>query len=387
MHFSNDDHIFMSRALQLAERGRYTTRANPNVGCVLAKDAELMAEGWHYRAGEAHAEVHALQQLSSLRGARAQGATAYVTLEPCAHQGKTGSCANALIDAGVARVVYAMEDPNPLVSGKGLALLRAAGIAVVGPLLETQAIEINQGFISRMQRQRPWLRCKIASSLDGRSAMASGESQWITGAAARKDVQLLRAQSCAIITGMGSIEHDNSRLSVRADECLVDNIDDVLALPPLRVVIDSQLRIDKDAAIFAAAGRVIVFTGRDAGLEKEAQLRSQWPDKVIVERLELNTDKVDVAQVLTCLAERYECNDVLVEAGATLSGAFMQADLIDELIIYQAPILLGSDARGLMNLPLQSMQEKIHLNIIDQRSVGNDLRITAKVCSHKVDSN
>jgi diaminohydroxyphosphoribosylaminopyrimidine deaminase/5-amino-6-(5-phosphoribosylamino)uracil reductase len=382
MHFSNDDHIFMSRALQLAEHGRYTTRANPNVGCVLVKDAQVIAEGWHYRAGEAHAEVHALQQLAFARDC-AQGATAYVTLEPCAHQGKTGSCANALIDAGVSRVVYALEDPNPLVSGKGLALLRAAGIAVVGPLLEAQAIELNQGFISRMQRQRPWLRCKIATSLDGRSAMASGESQWITGAAARKDVQLLRAQSCAIITGIGSIEHDNSRLSVRADECLIDNIDDVLALPPIRVIIDSQLRIDKDAAIFTAVGRVIVFTGRDADLEKEAQLLSQWPDNVIVERVELSAGKVDIAQVLTCLAERYECNDVLLEAGATLSGAFMQAELIDELIIYQAPILLGSDARGLMNLPLQSMREKINLSIIDRRSIGDDLRITAKVHSTK----
>ncbi|MFT5116572.1 MAG: diaminohydroxyphosphoribosylaminopyrimidine deaminase [Kiritimatiellia bacterium] len=383
MHFFNNDPIFMSRALQLAKRGRYTTRANPNVGCVLVKDAQLIAEGWHYRAGEAHAEVHALQQLSS-GAVGAQGATAYVTLEPCAHQGKTGSCASALIDAGVARVVYAMEDPNPLVSGKGLALLRAAGIIVVGPLLEMQAIELNQGFISRMQRQRPWLRCKIATSLDGRSAMASGESQWITGAAARQDVQLLRAQSCAIITGIGSIEHDNSRLSVRADECLIDNVDDVLALPPLRVVLDSQLRIDKDARIFTAVGRVIIFTGSNAGLEKEAQLRSQWPDNVIVERVALSAGKVGLAQVLTCLAERYECNDVLVEAGATLSGAFMQADLIDELIIYQAPILLGSDARGLMDLPLQSMQEKIQLNIIDQRSIGDDLRITAKVCAHKI---
>ncbi len=371
----------MSRALQLAERGVYTTRPNPRAGCVLVKGGEIIAEGWHVRAGQAHAEVHAIQQVNP---DGALGATAYVTLEPCAHQGKTGACSSALIDAGIERVVYALEDPNPLVSGKGLRLLQNAGVCVEGPLLAQQAAALNQGFMMRMSQGRPWVRCKLATSLDGGTAMQSGESQWITGSAARKDVQRLRAQSCAIITGIGSIVEDDSRLTVRANELLIEDVDNAVTLPPLRVVVDSTLRIDSHAALFSEPESIIIFTGKDVPLEKEQLLCSGLKENtvqanVVIERVELRAGRVDLHQVLACLADRYQCNDVLVEAGATLAGAFLQAGILDAFIIYQAPILLGSEARSLVEVPMNTMQEKIELEITDQRSVGNDIRITAKV--------
>lgn len=376
MTFSSDDHRFMAQALRLAERGRYTTRPNPRVGCVLVKNAAVIAEGFHYRCGEGHAEVQALKQLDDV--SRAQGATAYVTLEPCSHQGKTGSCALALIDAGIAKVVYAMEDPNPLVSGRGLRLLRDGGVEVAGPLLEAQAQQLNQGFVMRMQQQRPWVRCKMAMSMDGRTAMASGESQWITGVAARRDVQKLRAQSSVVITGIGSILQDNSRLSLRAEELPVNNVADVVALAPLRAVLDSQLRIPHDAALFAEAGPIVIFTSHAASVDVEQQLRTAWPS-VDIQRVDTDHAKLNIAQVLRYLAQQYQCNDVLLEAGATLSGAFLQAGLIDELVIYQAPLLMGSDARGLVALPLTAMQDKVSLTVTDRRIIGDDLRTNALV--------
>lgn len=377
MSLSRDDHRFMAQALALAERGRYTTRPNPRVGCVLVKDGQVIAEGYHFRCGSAHAEVHALQQLDSRH--QAKGATAYVTLEPCSHQGKTGACAVALVDAGIARVVYAMEDPNPLVSGRGLNMLREANVQVDGPLLAAQAQQINQGFVMRMQQQRPWVRCKIAMSLDGRTAMASGESQWITGAPARQDVQKLRAQSGAVITGIDSILQDNSRLTLRANELNIGAIDDVMTMPPIRVVLDSQLRIPHDAALFSEAGQVLIVTSRAASVEIEQQLKAAWPTTVNVQRIDNDENGVNLAQVLQYLAEHYQCNDVLVEAGATLSGAFLQAGLIDEFIMYQAPILMGSDARGLVHWPIVTMQDKVILTITDRRMVGDDQRISAVV--------
>lgn len=374
MTFTRDDSAFMAQALILAERGRYTTRPNPRVGCVLVKNSVQIACGWHYRAGQGHAEVQALGQLGHHL---ADGATAYVTLEPCAHQGRTGACALALIEAGVTRVVYGMADPNPLVESKGLAMMRDAGIQVDGPLLEAQAKQLNQGFIRRMTHQLPWVRCKVATSLDGRSAMASGESQWITAAPARKDVQKLRAQSCAIITGIGSIKQDNSRLNLRRDELGLDNVDDVLALPPLRVVLDSQLCIRADAAIFQSPGKVVVFTRESTSSAQEEALVSACANELVVERVQGSDNGLDLLQVLSCLARDYQCNEVLVEAGARLTGAFLAAKLIDELIIYQAPILMGSDARALADLPLQWMQDKVKLTIKDRRMVGDDCRISA----------
>ena len=371
----------MSQALRLARRGWYTTRPNPRVGCLIVQAGQVIAEGWHYRAGEAHAEIHALQQLSA---DAVRGATVYVTLEPCSHHGKTGPCAQALIDAGIARVVYGMQDPNPEVSGRGLECLRAANITVDGPLLEQQARALNLGFIARMQTQRPRLRCKMAASIDGRSAMSSGESQWITGAAARQDVQRLRAESCAIISGIGSIRQDNSRLSLRANELALENKGDVLLMPPLRVILDSQLAIDVNAALFAEPGKIIIVTAieNDTGesTAKESELLSAYGDKLIIEKVNVDHyQRLVLSEVLACLANKYACNDVLLEAGAILSGAFLQAGLINECIIYQAPILLGSEARPLFQLPLQSMCNKVQLCITDQRRIGDDWRITANI--------
>jgi diaminohydroxyphosphoribosylaminopyrimidine deaminase/5-amino-6-(5-phosphoribosylamino)uracil reductase len=378
--FSALDFQCMSRALQLAEHGRYTTRPNPRVGCVIAFDGEIIAEGYHYRAGEPHAEIHALQAAEK-SGKSVKGATVYVTLEPCSHQGRTGACAIALAEAGVARVVYAVEDPNPKVSGNGLQILRDAGVAVDGPLLEAQAITINRGFIKRMQQQRPWVTCKLAASLDGRTAMASGESQWITGSAARQDVQRLRAQSCAVVTGIGSIEQDNSRLNLRAEELPLPNVEDILALPPLRVVLDSDLKMTAEAAILAAAGKVVVFTSEKTSQQKIAALLSSVKDspvksELVVETIRTTNNGVDLEQMLQRLAKKYECNEVLVEAGAILAGSILQAGLMDECVLYQAPVLMGSDARPLLALPIETMAEKIDLEFTDMRQLGDDLRIT-----------
>jgi diaminohydroxyphosphoribosylaminopyrimidine deaminase/5-amino-6-(5-phosphoribosylamino)uracil reductase len=373
------------------------------VGCVLVKGGQIVSEGWHYRAGEAHAEIHALQQLPAdvSTGVSAENITAYVTLEPCAHQGRTGSCAMALANSkntGISRVVYGMEDPNPLVAGKGLAILRESGCVVEGPLMAEQAAALNHGFICRMQNERPWVVAKIATSIDGRTAMASGESQWITGAPARRDVQRLRAQSCGVISGIDSILHDNSRLSVRREDSDLPNIDDILQRPPLRVLLDTQLRIAEDnnlsANIFAPspAAQVLVFTSTavtDGKIEKVLALNDSVSDGSMTSPIITPIVKVErvatteaghlcLEQVLTVLATRYECNTVLVETGATLLGGFIDAGLVDELIIYQAPVMLGSDARALANVSLASMQKKIALTVTDRRMVGDDLRITAQ---------
>ncbi len=375
MSFSSADYRYMALALQLAKRGRYTARPNPQVGCVLVKGDTVLAEGWHYRSGEAHAEVHALSQVNERE---AKGATAYVTLEPCSHHGRTGACVEALIQAGVGRVVYGMTDPNPLVSGQGVERLLSANILVDGPLLEAQAQAMNQGFVSRMTRQRPWVTAKIATSLDGRTAMASGESRWITGEDSRFDVQRLRAEQCAVLTGIDSIVYDDSRLSLRREELSLDNVDDVMRLPPLRVVLDTHLRISAEASLFQQEGNVLIFTSTQSSWEREQALMDQFPS-VTIERVDLIDGKVNLEEVLSCLASRYTCNQVLVETGATLLGSFLQQALVDQLIIYQAPLLLGNEARGLAVLPFQSMAEKLALTITDRRSIGEDMRITATI--------
>lgn len=373
------DHVFMSRALQLAKRGDYTTRPNPRVGCVIVKDKKILVEGWHYRAGDAHAERHALSQLASTSDA--QGATVYVTLEPCSHQGRTGPCAELLIDAGVSNVVYGMQDPNPQVSGRGLTVLEQAGINVIGPVLEEQAKALNSGFIQRMQKKLPWVRVKMACSLDGRTAMASGESQWITGKEARQDVQRWRAKSCAIIAGVESILQDNSRLTVRQSESGLDNIADILSVPPLRVILDSHLRTPVGAACLQADGKVVIFTSNKASQEAKEKLTKQWAGKLKIEVVSSDKFGLSLEEVLHSLAEDYQCNEILVETGATLSGSFLQAGLVNELIVYQAPVLLGSEARPLMQLPLSEMQEKVNLKMVDQRKFGNDQRLMFRIDS------
>ncbi|MEZ5530333.1 MAG: bifunctional diaminohydroxyphosphoribosylaminopyrimidine deaminase/5-amino-6-(5-phosphoribosylamino)uracil reductase RibD [Porticoccaceae bacterium] len=358
----NLDITMMARALKLAARGCYTTMPNPAVGCVIARGEEVVGEGWHQRAGEPHAEVHALRAA----GERARGATAYVTLEPCSHHGRTPPCADALIVAGVARVVYGVLDPNPKVAGQGLEKLSAAGIVVDGPVLESEAIAVNRGFIKRQQQQLPWVTVKLAMSLDGRTAMASGESQWITGPSARSDVQRLRARSSAIITGLGTVVHDNPALTVRASELGLDNAEEVASRQPLRVVVDSRLRLPRDCQLLTDGGATLVASA----------VGGQLPGTEVV-ALDNGAGRVDLKALLGLLAQR-ECNEVLVEAGSELAGAFMAAGLVDELIIYMAPKLLGSAARPLLSLPLLAMSEALPMEIADIRAVGSDWRITAR---------
>jgi len=369
MSVTQADHVFMARALRLAERGLYTTMPNPRVGCLLVKDGQIIGEGWHYRAGEGHAEVNALAQA----GEQARAATAYVTLEPCSHTGKTGPCSEALITAGVARVVYAMEDPNPQVSGRGLEKLTAAGIEVAGPLLEDDARALNPGFVKRMEQKLPVVRCKLAMSLDGRTAMASGQSKWVTGRKAREDVQRLRAHSCAIISGIDTVLSDNASLTVRADELQLPNAEDAAAKQPLRVILDSRLRLTRNSEILNHPSPILlVHNGSDDNADK----LNGWPEHLELIALPGKNDRIDLLALLRELARR-ECNEVLVEAGATLAGSFLRLGLLDEVIVYMAPKLLGSNARPLFDLPLNTMAAALPLKFRDIRAVGDDWRITA----------
>ena len=361
-----NDHAWMARALQLARRGLYSTDPNPRVGCVLVRDGELVAEGWHARAGEPHAEIHALRAA----GERARGATAYVTLEPCSHHGRTPPCADALIEAGVARVVAAMPDPNPLVAGEGLERLRAAGIEVASGVLQAQAEALNPGFVSRMRRGRPWLRCKLAMSLDGRTAMASGESRWITGAAARADVQRLRARSSAILTGIGTALADDPSLNVRLAAGELYGVAPVRQ--PLRVVLDSGLRLPPTARMLGLAGDTLVLTANQDAAARAA-LEAAGAE---VGYVSATDGSLDLHAVLALLAQR-EINEVLVESGPTLAGALLDAGLIDELVVYMAPHVMGDAARGLFHLPgLERMEDRIGLELVDLRRVGTDVRMT-----------
>ncbi|MCF7203921.1 bifunctional diaminohydroxyphosphoribosylaminopyrimidine deaminase/5-amino-6-(5-phosphoribosylamino)uracil reductase RibD [Pseudomonas oligotrophica] len=359
------DQAWMARALQLARQGLYSTHPNPRVGCVIVKDGQLVGEGWHVRAGEPHAEVHALRQA----GEQARGATAYVTLEPCSHHGRTPPCAEALVAAGVARVVAAMQDPNPQVAGRGLARLRSVGIEVASGVLEDEARELNRGFIKRMESGLPFVSAKLAMSLDGRTAMASGESQWITGPAARAEVQRLRARASVVLTGADTVLMDGARLTVRGAELGLDGAQTALALsrPPLRVLVDGRLRVPLDAPFFQA-GEVLVATAM-AGCE-DAYRRAGH------EALVLGQERVDLAALLRELAAR-GANEVLVEAGPRLVGAFAALQLIDEYQLFVAAKFLGSAARPLLDLPLERMSEARELCIRDIRAVGEDWKIVA----------
>lgn len=363
--FSDFDKQCMSQAIEQALCGIYTTRPNPNVGCVIAKNGQVLASGFHLKSGQGHAEVNALAQLSLNQ---TQGATAYVTLEPCSHIGKTGSCALALIKAKVARVVCAMQDPNPLVAGKGFSLLREAGIQVESDLMNEEAVELNLGFLKRMSTQLPWVNVKLAMSLDGRTAMQSGESQWITGPQARADVQELRARSCAIITGIGSIEIDDSSLMVRTSQLAIDTnrydlslIDDA---QPLRVVLDSKNRLAKSAKVTQQRGRTLRVTAQ--AVEGDSDIIS----------LPGADGKIDLKALLSYLAVHEQCNTVLVEAGATLAGSFVDQQLFDQLIVYMAPTILGAKARPLLAIDKDLMSEQQRLKIVDQTMVGDDIRLS-----------
>jgi diaminohydroxyphosphoribosylaminopyrimidine deaminase/5-amino-6-(5-phosphoribosylamino)uracil reductase len=357
----------MARALRLAARGLYTTDPNPRVGCVLVRDDRIVGEGWHERAGDVHAEINALRQA----GEQAAGATAYVTLEPCCHHGRTPPCSQALIAAGVARVVVAMPDPNPQVAGKGLVELQAAGVTTDSGLLAAEAEALNPGFVMRMRQARPWVRCKLAMSLDGRTAMQDGESRWITAAAARHDVHHLRARSSAILTGIGTVLADDPALTVRLEEAA-----DRPFLQPLRVILDSRLRIPPTAQLLDQPGETLILTGStDAG--RETLLARPG---VSVDTLPLNAaGQLDLQAVLHYLGGA-GINEVHVEAGAVLCGALLADRLVDELVIYMAPHLMGDAARGLFALPgLQHMKQRIALSVQDVRAVGRDLRITARL--------
>ncbi len=370
--FSDLDHQYMGRALVLARRGLYTTDPNPRVGCVLVRDGAVVGEGWHVRAGEGHAEVNALRQA----GERARGATAYVTLEPCSHHGRTPPCADTLVNAGIARMVCAMVDPNPAVAGRGLERLRSAGVEVHSGLLEAQARALNPGFIKRMEQGRPWVRLKLAMSLDGRTAMASGESQWITGPAARADVQRLRARSSAILTGIDSVLHDDSSLTVRADELGLAPVqaEQIVQRQPLRVVLDSQLRLPSAAKLLSQPGRTLVVTlAQDE--TRAAALRAAGAEVVRRD----DRERIDLAGVIEYLAQAEQCNELLVECGARLAGAFVAAGLVDELVVYMAPKLLGSAARPLLELPLERMAQQVPLELVELRHLGADLRLTWRV--------
>ena len=358
-NFSAADHGYMAEALRLAENGLYTTDPNPRVGCVVVKDGTVLGRGYHQKAGEDHAEVLALKDA----GAAAKGATLYLNLEPCAHHGKTPPCAEAVIAAGAGRVVASMTDPNPQVSGKGFELLRAKGIRVDTGLMEAQARALNPGFISRMTRGRPWVRSKLAVSLDGRTALAGGVSKWISGEAAREDVHRWRARSSAVLTGIGTLLADDPSFSVR--------------LPgewrqPMKVVVDTNLSTPADAKIFKREpDAVYIATAVDDPEEQEALLAAGANIQVFPEKRGF----MDLKAILETLAE-LECNEVLMEAGAGMNGALLEAGLLDEFILYMAPHLLGDTARGMFSLPpLGNMEERRQLKIMDARMVGEDLRL------------
>jgi diaminohydroxyphosphoribosylaminopyrimidine deaminase / 5-amino-6-(5-phosphoribosylamino)uracil reductase len=358
--WSDADHQHMSRAFELARRGLYTTDPNPRVGCVLVKDGSVVGEGWHERAGGPHAEAAALAHA----GTGAHGATAYVTLEPCDHHGRTPPCSLALIAAGIRRVVYTLDDPNPAVAGNGAARLRAQGIAVESGLMAAEAESLNPGYLKRRRTGRPFVRVKVAASLDGRTALASGESRWITSRPARTDVQYLRARSSVVLTGIGTVLADDPALNVRIEES---------RRQPLRVVLDSSLRTPPGARIINRQGAVLVAATHDTAERRDA-LQRKGVEVVLVPRA---GGRPDLAAMLDLLGQR-EANEVWVEAGATLAGAFVRERLFDELVVYLAPTLLGPDARPLLDLPaLAQLEGRQRLRFTECVPVGDDLRITA----------
>ena len=383
----SSDLEYMLQAIRLAKKGWYTTEPNPRVGCIIVNDGKVVGTGWHQYAGQAHAEINALAQAND----QAKSATAYVTLEPCSHTGKTPPCADALIAAGVKKVFVAMVDPNPLVAGKGLKKLRAAGIEVESGLLELQARDLNPGFIKRMESGRPFVRVKMAMSLDGRTAMASGESKWISSEASRHDVQCLRADSSAIMTGIGTILADDPSMNVRlsAEQLELDGMSNkqptqsTQSTQPKRLVLDSQFKMPVDAQIASLDGECIVFTTVNVENKNDYPFTIETvaseavaAEQVRSEAVTSKNKQIDLKLLMNDLAKK-EINLLHVEAGPILSGALLKSDLVDEIILYMAPHIMGDGAKGLFHLPeLEQMKDRIALSIKDVRSIGNDIRIT-----------
>jgi diaminohydroxyphosphoribosylaminopyrimidine deaminase/5-amino-6-(5-phosphoribosylamino)uracil reductase len=354
----------MARAIALTERGRDTATPNPGVGCVIVRGGRVLGEGWHERAGEPHAEARALAACTE----PPEGATVYLSLEPCSHHGRTPPCADALVSAKVSRVVAALEDPNPLVAGKGAAKLRAAGVRVDVGLMANEAREAHLGFVTRMTKGRPWMRIKAAATLDGRIALANGESQWITGAAARRDVHALRARSCAMLTGIGTVLRDDPQLTVRDVPC---------SRQPRRVLIDSRLDVAPEARILQGMPPIIFTVSGDA--EKRRRLEALGVEVVTAPTDAAKPGKTDLAAIARALAER-GFNEVTVETGARLNGSLLAAGVIDEIVLYLAPKLFGDSAQGLFALPeFTRLEQAPRPRIVDVRAVGEDLRITARL--------
>ncbi|ACA85674.1 bifunctional diaminohydroxyphosphoribosylaminopyrimidine deaminase/5-amino-6-(5-phosphoribosylamino)uracil reductase RibD [Shewanella woodyi] len=379
MNWSVEDIEMMSRAIKLARQGLYTTQPNPCVGCVVTKDGQILGEGFHIKAGGPHAEVHALAMANSDSNLGAKGATAYVTLEPCSHYGRTPPCAEALIHNKLARVVVAVEDPNPQVCGRGIAMLRDAGIQVDVGLLQDEAYKINPGFMKRMETGLPWVTVKLASSLDGKTALANGASKWITGPEARRDVQRLRARHCALVTGVETILADNPSLNVRHSELgsLADRHSESDLHQPLRVVLDSRARVTSDLALFAIESPILLVSCDDyPAIEQQS-----WPSHV--KQVKLNCDesgRVDLNELFKYLGK--QCNSVLIEAGATLAGSVIAKGHGDELVLYQALKMLGSSGRNLITLPEYTAMSQIPaIKLVDERKVGADTRLTLDIRS------
>ena len=363
MNWSAADSSCMARALELAERGRFTTHPNPRVGCVIARDGTILGSGWHHKAGDPHAEINALDDAAG----DLRGASMYVTLEPCAHQGRTPPCVKALIEAGISRVVVAVQDPNPQVAGAGIKTLTEAGVRVETGLMARQAAVINKGFFSRMTRKRPYVRAKSAISLDGKTALAGGESRWITGAASRRDVQVLRAASSAVMTGINTVLADDPRLNVREV--------DTGGRQPLRVVLDRSLRFPPDAQMLGLDGATILFTRNE-----DERLHEKLAHAAADARFVAGDEDGFLENVLRLLALDFEVNDLLLEAGARLTGSMLQRGLIDELVVYQAPVILGCSAIGMMDIsPLTAMDQRHELGLVEHRRMDEDWKFVYKI--------
>ena len=360
----NSDQSYMARALQLAERGRYSTQPNPRVGCVIVKNGETIGSGFHQRAGEPHAEILALNQA----GDDAKGADIFVTLEPCSHHGKTPPCADALIDAGAKRVVIAMLDPNPKVAGEGIDKLKAAGIETKMGVCEAPAKQLNRGYIKRMLTGIPFVSVKLATSLDGRIAMQSGESAWITSAGARKEVHRMRLENCAVISGINTVIADDPQFTVRLDSGDIDSTYHLSQRQPVRIVLDRRGRLSEQAAICKQAGETWQIIGQQSGVKENKAV-----DKIIA--LEQQNEQIDLRTLLNYLGQQ-EMNNVMVEAGGTLAASFIKAGLVDELVVFQSPDIMGASAQAMINLPeIQKMNEKVQFEYQDLRKIGRDLKL------------